>query len=555
MLRSESINILYQQMLNQKKAENIYGAAITANKILEIRPRQKQIMEVVTEVLMNAGQLPQAHKAIDFIAGHFRPTPYFYVLKVQLAYTEADYQSVLDIASGEIETMELPDFYKAVLYNILAKVYLALGDAERGAAAFLKSSQLPDNPSRYWEYSNYLFALQHLNIPREELFSAIKNYANIFRGIKTYKHMNKYRHDKIRIGYISADFCNGVAAHFTYALFAEYDKERFELYAYNLGRTDNITANFQNKTTVWRDISNMAIADAAALIYADELDILVDLAGHTNHSGLPIMAYKPTPVQISGIGWMNSTGLHTIDYFLTDINVDPVGGNDEFFTEKLIRLPHSHFCYDPLVLGPPLKKKAPCVSNGYITFGSFNRFAKLTSETLAMWSTIMQVIPEARLILRSHNFDVPLAKERAMQKLGQAGVPIDRVQLKGFVVDYLSAYDEVDIALDTFPYPGGGTTCDALYAGVPVISLKGMSHNSRFGYSLLKNIGLEELCSDTAKDYVDTCIALSQNQELLNRLRYILRERMLRSPIMDKRLYMHDLENCYCQIVSSKKSG
>lgn len=309
---------------------------------------------------------------------------------------------------------------------------------------------------------------------------------------------------------------------------------------------------FKKNVSYWRDIQNLSPAEAAALIYADELDILVDLAGHTNHSGLPVMAYKPAPIQISGIGWMNSTGLSAIDYFLTDINVDSPGVNDEFFTEKLIRLPHSHFCYEPFVSIKPVVKPAPFIRKGYITFGSFNRFAKLTDETLAMWSKILNMVPNARLVLRSHNFDIPLVRESAVEKFRQAGIDINRVQLKGFVVDYFSAYEEIDIALDTFPYPGGGTTCDALYAGVPVVSLAGSSHNSRFGYSILKNIGFQELCDFMPTEYIRICVELAQEHELLNQLHFILQKHMLESPIMNKALYMHDLKECYCNVISDK---
>lgn len=552
MIRSRNIHLLHQQMLAKKKSADIGGAVITAKEILDISPRQRQIMEDVADVFLAENLIDEAKSAINFIEAHFHHNPYLYVLKAQLAYTVGDYKSVLACAPHGINAPEIAPFYKAILYNIIAKVHLALGDAEKGAVYFLHSSQLPDNPSQYWEYSNYLFALQHNNISQQELFRIIKNYDNMFRGIKRYEHKSINNHDRMRIGYITADYCNGVAAHFTYALFAAYDRERFAVYAYNLGHTDNITIQFKKKATYWREIQTLSLAEAAALIYADELDILIDLSGHTNHSGLPIMAYKPAPIQVSGIGWMNSTGLSAIDYFLTDVNVDPVGVNDVFFTEKLIRLPHSHFCYEPFASIKPMIKSAPCVRNGYITFGSFNRFAKLTNETLAMWAEVLNMVTDARLILRSHNFDIPLAREIAIKKMKQAGIDINRIQLKGFVVDYFTAYGEIDIALDTFPYPGGGTTCDALYAGVPVVSLAGSSHNSRFGYSILKNIGLQELCAFTPIEYIKICVELSKEHELLNRLHFILQKHMLESPVMNKTLYMHDLEEYYCKIVYDK---
>lgn len=554
MINSKHLHILYQQMLTKKNNADIDAAVAIAREILSLSPRHRPIMEDVADIFITANLPAEAHTTIAFIENHFHITPYLYVIKTQLAYSEGDYQTVLDCAPIGIEAPTLAPFYKAVLYNILAKVYLALGNVEKSASLSFEAAHLPENPSKYWEYGNYLFALQHRAIYQQQLFSAISNYSTLFRDIEPYEHNIKHHHDKIRIGYISADFNYSVVSHFTYTLFTAYSYDRFVIYAYNMGITDNTTQNFKTTVNIWREIRNLTPAEAAALIYADELDILFDLAGHTNHSGLPIMAYKPAPIQISGIGCMNSTGLPTIDYFLTDVNVDPIGLNDKFFTEKLLRLPHSHFCYNPFQTRPPAVKPAPFVKNGYITFGCFNRFAKVTDEMLAAWASIMKLVPNSHLILRSQLFTVPLVRETAITRLTAAGLDISRIRLEGFVVDYLGAYGEIDIALDTFPYPGGGTTCDALYAGVPVVTLVGKSHNSRFGYSILKNIELEELCANATDDYIKICVELAKSPDLLNQLHLILQNRMKKSFIMNKALYMRDLENYYFKLVTAMHS-
>lgn len=544
------IHNLYQQMLTKKNSSDLEEAVAIAREILSLSPRNRPIMEDVADIFITANFLADAHASITFIENHFHSTPYLYVLKTQLAYGEGDYQTVLDCAPIGIDAPTLGPFYKAVLYNILAKVYLALGDTEKSASISLKSAHLPGNPSKYWEYGNYLFALQHRNIPKQQLFSAISDYSTLFQDIEPYEHSIKHHHDQLRIGYISADFNNSVVSHFTYALFTAYNKERFVIYAYNMGITDDTTQKLKASVNIWREVGNLAPAEASALIYADDLDILFDLAGHTNHNGLPIMAYKPAPIQISGIGWMNSTGLPTIDYFLTDVNVDPVGLNDDFFTEKLLRLPNSHFCYTPFQDIPPAIKPAPFSKTGYITFGCFNRFEKVTDEMLVIWAHIMKLVPNSHLILRSQLFTIPLVRKTAINRLITTGFDISRIRLEGFVVDYLGAYGEIDIALDTFPYPGGGTTCDALYAGVPVVTLIGKSHNSRFGYSILKNLELEELCANTPDDYIKICVELANSPDLLNQLHILLQNRMKKSSLMNKELYMHDLENYYIQLVA-----
>ena len=185
-----------------KKSTDISSAVITAKEIFAASPRQRQIMEDVADVFLTANLNSETQKAIDFIEAHFRTSPYLYVLKTQLAFTEGDYKSVLDFAPHGINAPELAPFHKATLYNIMAKVYLTLGDAKEGAAYFLQSNQLPGNPSQYWEYSNYLFALQHNNIAQHELFDIIKNYDKMFNNIKMYKHKTK----KIMIKYELAIF-------------------------------------------------------------------------------------------------------------------------------------------------------------------------------------------------------------------------------------------------------------------------------------------------------------------------------------------------------------
>ena len=168
-----------------------------------------------------------------------------------------------------------------------------------------------------------------------------------------------------------------------------------------------------------------------------------------------------------------------------------------------------------------------------------------------IWAHIMKLVPNSHLILRSQLFTIPLVRKTAINRLITTGFDISRIRLEGFVVDYLGAYGEIDIALDTFPYPGGGTTCDALYAGVPVVTLIGKSHNSRFGYSILKNLELEELCANTPDDYIKICVELANSPDLLNQLHILLQNRMKKSSLMNKELYMHDLENYYIQLVAS----
>ena len=222
---------------------------------------------------------------------------------------------------------------------------------------------------------------------------------------------------------------------------------------------------------------------------------------------MPILAYKPAPVQVSGIGYFDTTGLESVDYFLADKIIDPPE-NDKYFTEKLLRLPQSHFCYmwhdNPRSLG-----EAPHIRNGYITFGSLNNFTKVNKHVLGAWKRILDRVPGSRLHLRAGIFDNEDSAKIAKDMISDVGIDLARVTCLPRSSEYLNDYANIDIALDTFPYPGGGTTCDALYMGVPVITLAGERHNARFGLSLLHNVGLDECCAYTEDEYVERAVQLS----------------------------------------------
>jgi len=283
---------------------------------------------------------------------------------------------------------------------------------------------------------------------------------------------------------------------------------------------------------------------------ADEIDILVDLTGHTAHNLLPVLAYKPAPIQISGIGYFDSTGLDTVDYFLADKFTDPEGLNEKFFTEKILRLQHSHFCYEWHELPYPVAP-APCTKNGYVTFVSFNNFAKVTDEMLCLWKKILDAVPKSRLYLKAFVFDSKDTIEISKEKIQAAGIDLERVDMEASSKDYILCYERADIALDTFPYPGGGTTCDALYMGLPVITLVGERHNSRFGYSLLMNIGLGELCAFSEEEYVQKAVDLANDWERIREYHLTIRRKMELSPVMNDAIYMGEVEAAYEKIFTA----
>lgn len=408
-------------------------------------------------------------------------------------------------------------------------------------------------------YSNYLFNLHFLHNSPEQYYAAHVGYNDLFRDFVWFKHTDKYKLEsikkrqigKIRIGYISPDLRYHVVLRFCWVMLAHYDKEKFEVYCYhNNQNEDNYSEDIKAMTDNWRNISGMRAEQAAKVIYDDKIDILVDLAGHTKGNCLPIMAYKPAPVQVSGVGYFATTGLKTVDYFISD---KYLASEQECFVEDIISLEHSHFCYADLYEAPPTGP-APCMGKGYVTFGSFNAIRKITDEVLELWTDILKAVPGAHLLLKGAVFDDDYGYDVFCQRLAKFGIDVqseewqDRIELRGFSKDYLHEYLDMDIALDTFPYPGGGTTCDALYMGVPVITLSGDSHGERFGKSLLENIGLSEFVVYTKQAYFDLAVGLAWDKEIINNLHMGLRGMMEKSPLMDSSLYMKELEAAYRKI-------
>ena len=444
--------------------------------------------------------------------------------------------------------------------NLLGKLLSNYGEHHEALKYYWQSVEAAGTLSlKSLEYSNYLFNLHFIHNTPEDYYKAHVGYNELFKNIVWYEHKDRYQLEaiskkqvgRIRIGYISPDLRNHVVLRFSWAMLADYDKERFEVYCYhNSPNEDNYSEKIKEMTDCWRNISGMSAQAAAEVIYQDKIDILVDLAGHTQHNPLPVLAYKPAPVQISGIGYFATTGLKAIDYFISD---KYLASDPKYFCENIIELEHSHFCYTP-IYDAPSTGEAPCMKNGFITFGSFNHIRKITDEVMELWVDIIKAVPESHLLLKGSVFDDEYGYKLFCDRLAKFGVDMTvdewqkRIELRGFSREYLAEYRDIDIALDTFPYPGGGTTCDALYMGVPVITLSGNSHGERFGKSLLENIGLSEFVVYDKQAYFDLAVGLAKEPEIINNLHIGLRHMMETSPLMDRKLYMGELESAYRKI-------
>jgi protein O-GlcNAc transferase len=353
---------------------------------------------------------------------------------------------------------------------------------------------------------------------------------------------------RLRVGYVSPDFRDHSVAFFLEPLLDQHQSATIETYCYaNVERPDARTTLLQKAAHQWRDISRQTDTQVAHQVVADEIDILVDLAGHTLGGRLGVFALKPAPVQVSYLGYPATTGVAAIDYRFTDNAADPAGVTDQYHVETLVRLSHGFLCYTPPEDAPPVAA-SPVSDKGYVTFGSFNHLCKLSTNTLAVWAAILNRVPNSRLLLKYKALNDPTTRNRLLERFRKHDVATDRIELLDFVpsrTGHLGTYNQVDIALDTFPYNGTTTTCEALWMGVPVVTLAGREHAGRVGVSLLQQVGLDSFVARTEQDYTDIAVTTAGNLQSLAELRQKLRSSMAASRLCDRDGFARAVEDAY----------
>lgn len=355
---------------------------------------------------------------------------------------------------------------------------------------------------------------------------------------------------RLRIGYVSPDFRIHSVAFFFEPLLDAHDRGAVEIFCYaNVRRPDAVTARIMSKADHWLSILGMSDAAAAERIRQDGIDILIDLAGHTSDNRLGLFALKPAPVEATWCGYCNTTGLAAIDWRITDAQADPKGA-ERWNVERLMRLPHGFLCYAPIPDAGPVAS-SPAREAGTVTFGSFNALPKITPAVVRRWAAILHAAPGARLLLKAAQLRDRGACARLLAEFAAAGIGPERLELLPSVASvegHLALYGRVDIALDPFPYNGTATSCEALWMGVPVVSLRGSTHAGRVGASILAQLGLEELVAETEDDYVARAVALAADRGRLEGLRQGLRTRMQASPLMDRVGFARDMEAAYAEM-------
>ncbi|HUV49877.1 MAG TPA: tetratricopeptide repeat protein [Anaerolineae bacterium] len=445
-----------------------------------------------------------------------------------------------------------PDYAEA--HNNLGNALIERGQLEEATASYRKA--LIIKPDYAEAHSNLLRNLNYFpNISGEDIYNeSIKwdqqHAKTLLRKEPVYANI-KEKERKLRIGYVSPDFRTHSVAYFFEPLIKAHNKENVEVYCYsNVMKPDNVTERLKVEADNWFSIVGKSDEDVAEQIRRDGIDILVDLAGHTAKNRLLVFAYKPAPIQVTWLGYGSTTGMSAIDYRFTDEVADPVGEADNLHSEELIRLESGFLCYKGDESAPEISR-LPCLERGYITFGNFNNLTKTTPEVVKFWSDILHALPNAHFLMKSRQLKDEEVKAKYQGMFEKEGISGDRIELFGWLPnkkDHLGLYSKIDIGLDPFPYNGTTTTCEALWMGVPVVTMLGDRHFGRVGASILKHVGLGELIANDPKSYVEIALQLSMDIEKLAALRNGLRDQMINSPLCDASAFARNVEEAYIRM-------
>ncbi len=425
-------------------------------------------------------------------------------------------------------------------WNLYSRIERQAGNVNRADELLEKAIEV-DSVNDYCDFGKLFFYNHRTDLSPIEIKQKHEQWAEAYAA----KHYPKsgLRNPikdsfvrRVRVGLVSGDWLLHPVAQFSESILRYLDKERFELFCYSalqfsMPRTKEIATIPEH----WRDIAFMDDEGFYEQILKDEIDILIDLQGHTSASRLFVFARKPAPLQLTYLGYPNTTGLKTIDYRLSDELADPSGITDDHYTEEVYRIKHCAWCFSHWPRTPPVSG-SPFYKTNSITFGCFNNFFKINDDIKRNWIKILEMVPNSVIYLKSKPFADDEVVDNVKKQFEEAGIAKERIVCKGWVDGveaHLRSYNEVDIALDTFPYNGTTTTCEALLMGVPVISLAGGTHVSRVGVSLLSNVGLDEFIATSEKEYIEKAISLALKPERLLELRRTLRSKMETSTLMD----------------------
>jgi predicted O-linked N-acetylglucosamine transferase (SPINDLY family) len=439
-----------------------------------------------------------------------------------------------------------PDYRPA--HSNLAIVLSQTSRMTEAVASYRKAAKL--EPFAPATAANILFNMNYLpETTPEQIFTQAKivgrNWTRQIKPMTAWPAFSTVstRPEKLKIGFLSSDLMQHPVGFFLADVLHAFRKDIYEWHAFSTrDSNDPIATRLRSDVHHWHSLSSKNDEQAAGLIRDLGIHILIDLSGHASGNRMGIMAYKPAPIQASWLGWFCTTGLPTIDYLITDRCTTPVG-SESYFTEQLYFLPDTRLCLSQPVIDESVAA-SPCLSNGHITFGCMQNAVKITDENLTSWASILNAVPNAKLVLQSQQFSSDFLREVFINRATNAGLDTARLTLQPFStwLNYMRQYAQIDILLDTFPYPGGTTTAEALYMGVPTLTRTGQTMIARQGASLMTAAGLPDwVCADKS-DYIERAIAWSSRFSELSTLRAGLREQVTNSPLFQSTLFARHFE-------------
>ncbi len=534
-LDSQSSDGFYVLGVVERERGELQSAVRYFERALAVRPDFESVYRDLCHLYFQSGQIDSARRVIlngleiypqsaDFHAD----LGSLYFFEKQLGAAVQAFQRALMIQPED-----------GLILQNLAKAYLEQGEVGQAIEVYRKAADCDHEPLE--AESSLLFALSFdASCDAAAYLAQARHYGEMVR-----RHATPYADwpaalsrtaGPLRIGMVSGDLRQHPVGFFLEAILTHLDPAQVELVAYSMTqKEDALTARLKPRFAAWNVIRGKDDATVARQIRDDGIQILIDLAGHTGDNRLPVFAWKAAPVQASWLGYWASTGVPGMDYLLAD-PVSVPEAQRAHFTEQVWYLPDTRLCFTaPAAASHLMPTALPALEKGHVTFGSFQNLSKVNEAVLAAWGRIFAALPQARLRLQTKQMGSAEARLQLLERLGRVGIAPERVTLLGSVPReaYLAAHGEVDMILDTFPFPGGTTTCEALWMGVPTVTLAGDTLLSRQGASLQGCVGLSAWIAETQDEYVEKAVAHAQDLAGLARLRAGLRERVLASPLYE----------------------
>jgi protein O-GlcNAc transferase len=540
----------YVNLGSALRYQDCQEAAISAyEQALALDPMLVEASVSLAEIRFDAAS---SHQVVEFYEEQVKSNPASFQAhsKLALAIQRMDYWDEAEVHFKEALRIK-PDYSESVAG--LGNNYAFQGLVDEALTQYRQALEIYP----FWvTHQNIAFYLHHqYGIGPEVIFKEHQNWARTYEEpLAAFIRPLHNRPDpdrKLKIGYVSADFRRHSVAYFLEPVFQCHDRSQFEIICYsNVPRSDAMTRTFRELADGWHDATLWSHEHLAEQIRKDEIDILVDLSGYTSGNRLRTFAMKPAPIQVTYLGYPDTTGMSAMGYRITDAIADPPGATERFHTEELIRIDGGFLAFKPAATAPDVAPP-PCLRKGAITFGSFNNATKLNARVIEVWADILKAVPGSRLMLKSYNFSSLSARRRIRDIFLSRDIPESRIDFCDFIAEtrsHLDLYGEIDIALDPFPYNGTTTTCDALWMGVPVVTLCGSTHVSRVGAMLLTLVGHPELVAQEVDDYVKKTVDLANDMATLASLRGGMREAMRQSPVMDSARLTGALEQSFRQM-------